>query len=62
MLASRQAFQQFQISLEQLIRQICHWLSLSLSQALESLVHGAIDINGEVQLSSLSEEFASDRV
>ncbi len=30
----RQAFQQLQVFLEQLIYQICYWLSLSLGQAL----------------------------
>lgn len=62
MLASRQAFQQFQTSFEQLIHQICHGPPGFLGQTLKSLVHGAIHIDGEVQLSSLLEEFASDRV
>jgi hypothetical protein len=33
-LALRRAFQQLQVFLEQLIHQVCHWLSRSLGQAL----------------------------
>lgn len=44
------------------LHQICHWLTRSLGQALQTLVHGAIHRDGEIQLRSLSEELASDRV
>lgn len=51
-LALGQAFQQLQVPFEQLIDQICHWLSLSLGQALQTLVHGAIHIDGKFSSAS----------
>lgn len=44
------------------LHKIRHRLFLSLGQALKPFVHGAVHIDGEIQLCSLSKELASDRV
>lgn len=56
----RQRFQQFNVSLEELIDKFCNRFAISLGNALEPSARRAVDIDRQMQLGAFPEKFPAN--